>query len=156
MRLRFLILTLLLLPCVPALAHRGEHAERPVPAPVRTRQFDIDFKAEISPELPWQFIPLQTHLTLKTGQEQLIAYRATNMTDQTLSGMAEYQVEPLAAKPYFREIECFCYYRRTLTAHQSVDLPSMFYIDPEIVNDPALKEVTRITLSYTFKPESGN
>jgi cytochrome c oxidase assembly protein subunit 11 len=26
----------------------------------------------------------------------------------------------------------------------------MFYIDPEFVNDPAMKDVRSITLSYTF------
>ena len=33
---------------------------------------------------------------------------------------------------------------------ERVDMPVTFFVDPEIDNDPNAKEVTVITLSYTF------
>jgi len=35
---------------------------------------------------------------------------------------------------------------------ESLDMPVIFYIDPDIVNVPELKNVKTITLSYTFFP----
>ena len=35
---------------------------------------------------------------------------------------------------------------------EKLDMPVVFYIDPEIVNQPELKDIHTITLSYTFFP----
>ena len=35
-------------------------------------------------------------------------------------------------------------------AEEEIDMPVFFYIDPDIVNDPSMKNTTNITLSYTF------
>ena len=31
-------------------------------------------------------------------------------------------------------------------------MPVLYYVDPEIMNDPETKDITEITLSYTFYP----
>ncbi len=51
---------------------------------------------------------------------------------------------------YFNKIQCFCFEEQRLEPHEEVDMPVFFFIDPEILEDPALKNVNRITLSYTF------
>ena len=35
---------------------------------------------------------------------------------------------------------------------QSVDMPVVFYVDPEIRKDPDTSHIDEITLSYTFYP----
>jgi len=37
-----------------------------------------------------------------------------------------------------------------LGAEEEIDMPVFFYIDPDIVNDLSMQNVTNITLSYTF------
>ena len=42
-----------------------------------------------------------------------------------------------------------------LNAGQKVNMPVMFFIHPDIMDDPNMNDVHDITLSYTFfKPES--
>src|SRR5258705_437449 len=49
------------------------------------------------------------------------------------------------AAPYFNKLECFCFNEYTLKSGESKHWPVVFVIDPKIP-----KDVTTITLSYTF------
>jgi cytochrome c oxidase assembly protein subunit 11 len=59
-------------------------------------------------------------------------------------------VTPLKVGKYFSKIACFCFTQQPLAAGQTARLPLQFFVDPAIVNDPHLREVTTITMSYTF------
>ena len=52
---------------------------------------------------------------------------------------------PAQAAPYFNKLECFCFSQYTLEAGEKKEWPVAFVIDPKIS-----KDVTTITLSYTF------
>jgi cytochrome c oxidase assembly protein subunit 11 len=52
--------------------------------------------------------------------------------------------------PYFSKIQCFCFEEQRLNAGETVDMPVFFYIDPDFVNDPNMKGIEQVTLSYTF------
>jgi cytochrome c oxidase assembly protein subunit 11 len=62
-------------------------------------------------------------------------YRATNVSDRPTTGTATFNVSPSLAGAYFVKIECFCFTEQTLAPGESVDMPVMFYIDPEIADD---------------------
>jgi cytochrome c oxidase assembly protein subunit 11 len=64
--------------------------------------------------------------------------------------MAIYNVTPDKAGKYFSKIACFCFDEQQLMPRQRVDMPVLFYIDPEFADDPAMEDVQTITLSYTF------
>jgi len=60
---------------------------------------------------------------------------------------------PVKIGRYFNKIECFCFTEQKLNSGESQVMPVVFFVDPDIVNDPLLKNVKTITLSYTFYPD---
>jgi Cytochrome c oxidase assembly protein CtaG/Cox11 len=57
---------------------------------------------------------------------------------------------PTAAGIYFNKIQCFCFEEQRLRAGEEIDMPVFFFLDPEMLDDPAMDNVSDITLSYTF------
>jgi cytochrome c oxidase assembly protein subunit 11 len=110
----------------------------------------ISFDANTDQRLPWAFEPVEKSVTVKVGQNRLIAFRARNEAAVPTKGTATYNVTPFAAGKYFNKIQCFCFKEQQLAAGQSANLPVSFFIDPAILDDPELRDVTNITLSYTF------
>ena len=52
--------------------------------------------------------------------------------------------------PYFAKVECFCFEEQRLLAGEEVDLPILFFIDRDFVDDPTMRNVDDVVLSYTF------
>lgn len=120
------------------------------PTVVSDRVFTVQFDANTSGNLPWTFRPEQTSVTVRAGEQKVIYYKAINHADHPVTGRALFNVTPDKTGPYFTKIACFCFEEQTLQAGQEVDMPVLFYIDPEVVNDHNVDEVKTITLSYTF------
>ncbi|UUP18789.1 cytochrome c oxidase assembly protein [Nitratireductor thuwali] len=102
--------------------------------------------------LPWDFEPMQRQVTLKIGETVQIAYLAKNLARTATSGTATFNVSPPLAGAYFNKVECFCFTEQKLEPGQSYEMPVLFFVDPAIVDVPELKNLTAITLSYTFYP----
>lgn len=117
---------------------------------VSDRELTIRFNADVNPELPWEFKPLQKSIKLKAGETGLAYYGVENRADKPIVGIAIYNVTPLKAGSYFNKIECFCFDDRMVVPNNYSDLPVTFFIDPDIDKDPNMKDVNTITLSYTF------
>jgi cytochrome c oxidase assembly protein subunit 11 len=120
------------------------------PGASEARMITVRFDATVSPSLPWRFEPTARAVEVAVGEERLAYYRATNLSDRPVTGMATFNVTPHKAGLYFNKIACFCFDRQVLEPGESVEMPVSFYVDPEIVGDPNLDEVKTITLSYTF------
>ena len=112
----------------------------------------VRFDANVSPELPWKFEPVQRTIRIHPGARTQIFYRATNLTARTITGTASFNVAPQIAAPYFSKIECFCFTEQTLKGGESVDMPVIFFVDPRIRDNEDTKHIDEITLSYTFYP----
>lgn len=125
------------------------------PKRVSERLITIRFNANVGRDIPWSFVPLQKEVQVRAGQQAFAVYHVRNRSDQPVTGMATYNVTPDKAGPYFQKVECFCFLEQTLGAKQSLDMPLLFFIDPDIDRDPNLKDVDTITLSYTFFPFKG-
>lgn len=115
------------------------------------RTITVRFDANTS-GIPWEFKPVQRDVTMRIGETTQIAYTARNMAERATSGRATFNVTPELAGAYFNKVECFCFTDTELKPGETLDMPVVFYIDPEIVNAPELKNIKTITLSYTFFP----
>ncbi len=123
-----------------------------VPDKILEREIRVTFNADTSPRLPWRFKPEQRDITVKIGQEALIAYHASNKADTPTAGTAIYNVTPPKAGKYFHKTQCFCFDEQVLVPGQEMNMPVIFYIDPSLADDPNMDEVRQITLSYSFFP----
>jgi cytochrome c oxidase assembly protein subunit 11 len=47
-------------------------------------------------------------------------------------------------------VECFCFEEQRLLAGEEVDLPVFFFIDRDFLDDPHMRDVHDVILSYTF------
>ncbi|NNE21507.1 MAG: cytochrome c oxidase assembly protein [Rhizobiales bacterium] len=123
------------------------YAERVLDRPMK-----VQFDANTNTALAWEFAPAQREVTLKIGEKGLAFYRATNTSKRELTGTATFNVSPPSAGAYFSKVECFCFTEQTLKPGETVDMPVMFFIDPDIEHDEDLHALKTITLSYTFYP----
>lgn len=125
----------------------------PLPAPansvVANRLIKVEFAGTVS-HLPWEFKPSQRKLVVAPGETALAFYTAKNTADRPIIGMAVYHVQPPEAGIYFNKIQCFCFEEQMLNPGEEIDMPVLFFIDPDIVDDPRLDGVDDITLSYYF------
>ncbi len=114
------------------------------------RPMTVRFVANVHRDMPWEFKPKQISQTMKIGEQTMAYFEAYNPTDHTIVGRATYNVAPHKAGGYFNKIDCFCFTEQILKPGERVDMPVLYYIDPEIDQDINLREVTEVTLSYTF------
>ncbi len=121
---------------------------------VLDREITVRFDANTS-GLPWDFKPVARDVTMKIGETTQVHYTARNLFDRPTSGRATFNVTPQLAGAYFNKVECFCFTDTTLKPGETLDMPVVFYVDPDIVDVPELEDVKTITLSYTFFPIEG-
>jgi len=120
------------------------------PDTVSERRMKIRFNADVAPDLPWSFQPLQRQVEIQVGESGLAFYRAKNLSSEPIYGMATFNVTPLKAGSYFSKVQCFCFDQQRLEPGEEIEMPVSFFVDPEIDQDPNMVEVKTITLSYTF------
>ncbi len=120
------------------------------PAEIGERVVTVRFNADTARDLPWHFKPEQREMRVRVGEMAMAVYSAVNRSERALVGSSTFNVTPLKAGVYFNKIECFCFEEQTLAAGERAEFPVSFFVDPEIVEDRRLDDVSTITLSYTF------
>jgi cytochrome c oxidase assembly protein subunit 11 len=110
----------------------------------------VKFDASKERGMPWEFRAVQTEMTIRIGEEGMAFYEAYNPTDRPVAGSASYNVTPYEAGAFFSKIQCFCFEEQVLMPGERVEMPVVFFVDPEIVTDRDAKYTKHITLSYTF------
>ena len=109
----------------------------------RTRLITVEFDANARG--PWDFKPAQRSMQVHPGELTTVMYEFRNVQDRTMAAQAIPSYAPMQASPHFNKLECFCFNEYTLAPGESRAWPVAFVIDPKLP-----KDVTTITLSYTF------
>jgi cytochrome c oxidase assembly protein subunit 11 len=127
----------------PLIAQSDDH-------PVIARTMVVRFDSNTDPALPWRFEPEQRSVTVHLGEQKLVYFRATNQSDRPIVGTATYNITPEASARWFNKIQCFCFTEQLLKPGQTIDMPVLFFVDPDMDKDRRFDDVHTVTLSYTF------
>ena len=122
------------------------------PKQVLDKTVSIRFDANTSGKLDWAFHPVLPAVKVKFGEQTMAHFEAVNHSGETLTGSAVFNVSPPQAGAYFNKIQCFCFTEQTLKPGEKIDMPVVFFVDPDMLKDPDAVGVDEITLSYTFYP----
>lgn len=111
----------------------------------------IDYSRTITVEFdanargPWQFKPEKSSVKVHPGELASVMYEFQNVQDRRMAAQAIPSYAPRQATAFFNKLECFCFNQYTLEPGEKREWPVSFVIDPRLS-----KDVTTITLSYTF------
>jgi cytochrome c oxidase assembly protein Cox11 len=119
-------------------------------AAISDKTVTVFFNTDVAPGLPWKFRPVADKVTVHLGEQTPVFFEAENLSNEDIVGHATFNVTPDKAGLYFKKIQCFCFTEERLGAHQTVEMPVLFYVDPELGTNPGTADVHQITLSYTF------
>jgi cytochrome c oxidase assembly protein subunit 11 len=119
---------------------------------VMDRTIAVRFDANVAPGLSWRFVAEKPEIKIKLGETTTVYYKVTNTGDKPATGIATYNVQPDLAGTYFSKLECFCFTEQTLKPGETLESAVVFYIDPRLVQDSDVKDLSSITLSYTYFP----
>ena len=89
-------------------------------------------------------------IDVKVGQVNRIEFEVENYGDETTYGVASFNVSPSTFGKYYSKLGCFCFEKQKLKAGEKATYVMIFYLDPELVNDPSTKNLHDVTMSYTF------
>lgn len=109
----------------------------------RSRTITVEFDA--NSRGPWEFKPAVRSMQVHPGELATVMYEFQNVQNRRMAAQAIPSYAPRQAAPHFNKLECFCFTQYTLDAGEKKEWPVAFIIDPKLS-----KDVTTITLSYTF------
>ena len=115
-----------------------------------TRVVRIEFDTNLH-DMPWKFRALQTTTDIHPGAVTQVVFEVVNTSREPVTGQAIPSYGPRNAAQYFRKLDCFCFTRQTLAPGETRRMPVVFVVDPSMP-----KDLSTITLSYTFFKVEGN
>ena len=120
------------------------------PGHVLGRMITIRFDSNVTPGLPWKFVPEQNEIKVRIGEVATVNYKVVNEAAREIVGQASYNVSPPTVGAYFSKINCFCFTEQRMKSGETREMTVVFYVDPAIVKDRDQDTLNTITLSYTF------
>jgi cytochrome c oxidase assembly protein subunit 11 len=109
------------------------------------RLVKVEFSGSLNQYAPWEFGPKVPSMMVHPGKQYKTSYVATNKLSKKLVGQAVPSVSPGRAAKHFNKTECFCFTAQSFEGGETLDMPLIFIVDPNLPED-----VDTVTLSYTF------
>ena len=125
-------------------------AYKEIPKIIVNQDYKMRFDTNINSTLDWKFYPEINTLDLKPGEVHTVKFNVENPSSEISSGSATFNVSPSPFGIYLNKIGCFCFEKQTLQPGEKKEFVLTFFLDPEVVDDNKTKNISDVTLSFTF------
>ena len=120
------------------------------PKIVLDETINVRLDTNVNSQLDWKFESESNTMEVKPGKVYKIKFNVENLGSEPSSGVASYNVSPSSFGAYFNKIGCFCFEKQTLKAGEKREFILTFFLDPKVVDDNKTKNISDVTLSFTF------
>ena len=121
-----------------------------LPKVVVNQAYKIRFDTNLGNKLDWKFYPEKNILDLKPGEVHNINFYVENLGQTGTAGVSSFNVSPSSFGIYLNKIGCFCFEKQGLEPGEKREFILSFFLDPKVVDDNKTKDISDVTLSFTF------
>ena len=86
-------------------------------------------------DLPFEFETEQQQIIIKPGEIKTVNYTVKNLSEQSMTGSATFQVYPSELKDYMTKMNCFCYEEQTLKGGEKEKYALVLLVDPNVTKN---------------------
>ena len=125
-------------------------SNKEIPKIVIDHNYKMRFDTNVHSTSDWKFYPEKNTLDLKPGEVHTVKFNVENPSNEVSSGSASFNVSPSLFGIYLNKIGCFCFEKQTLKPNEKQEFVLTFFFDPKVVDDNKTKNISDVTLSFTF------
>ena len=125
-------------------------SNKEIPKIIVNQDYKMRFDTNINSTLDWKFYSEINTLDLKPGEVHTVKFNVENPSSEISSGSATFNVSPSPFGIYLNKIGCFCFEKQTLQPGEKKEFVLTFFLDPKVVDDNKTKNMSDVTLSFTF------
>ena len=96
-------------------------------------------------DLPFEFETEQQQIIIKPGEIKTVNYTVKNLSEQSMTGSATFQVYPSELKDYMTKMNCFCYEEQTLKGGEKEKYALVLLVDPNVT-----KNIKEAIIQFVF------
>ena len=106
---------------------------------------EVKLITSVHKDLPFKFKTEQDNLKIVPGEVKTINYTVENLSQETITGMATFQVYPNELRDKITKMNCFCYEAQTLQAGEKEKYALVLTVDPKVT-----KNVKEAIIQFVF------
>ncbi len=96
-------------------------------------------------DLPFEFQTEQQQIIIKPGEIKTVNFTVKNLSEQSMTGSATFQVYPSELKEYMTKMNCFCYEEQTLKGGEKEKYALVLLVDPNVT-----KNIKEAIIQFVF------
>ena len=121
-----------------------------IPKTIVNKIYKLRFDTNVGNKLEWKFYPEKNTVDIKPGEVHNVNFYIQNLSQSETAGVASFNASPSSFGIYLNKIGCFCFEKQTLKPGEGKEFVLSFFLDPKVVDDNKTKDISDVTLSFTF------
>ena len=101
-------------------------------------------------DLPLEFKSDTKNVSIIPGEVKTINYVVKNTSNETISGIAVFQVYPSELEPFITKLNCFCHEKQTFKSGQENKYSLVLLVDPKVTKNNNTKNIKEAIIQFTF------